>query len=143
MPWLEYHYHQLPATHSPQNWQKVRIEYGIESYLSSSSSSPLLIEGYGSINYGVFSIIAGKNRETIGLIGDTLLTSGSISMSGNTQPIPQVKITSDFSVPFTNEFISVKTCFSYGWLGPRAIGYGGQGVTSVNVFFHQKTCILP
>ncbi|MFN3378724.1 MAG: capsule assembly Wzi family protein [Runella zeae] len=120
------------------NWQKVRIDYGLESYLSSPSTRPLLIEGYSSIKYGVFGIITGKKRETIGLTGDTLLTSGSISMSGNTQPIPQIKITSDFIVPFTNEFVSVKTCISYGWLGPRAVGYGGQGVTSVNGFFHQK-----
>lgn len=120
------------------NWQNVRIDYGFEPYLRSRHTRPLLIEGYGSIKYGIFRVIAGKKREIIGLTGDTLLTSGSISVSGNTQPIPQGKITSEFIVPFTNEFISVKTCFSYGWLGLRTVGYGGQGVASINGFFHQK-----
>ncbi|MDF7822096.1 capsule assembly Wzi family protein [Runella sp. MFBS21] len=122
------------------NWRNINVNYGVETYLSThkNGTETFLVEGYTSIKYGIFRILAGRKREVIGLIGDSLLTSGSFAMSGNTLPIPQIKLTSNFVVPFTNKLIAIKACFSYGWLGSMAVGYGGQGVTSVNGLFHQK-----
>lgn len=123
--------------------------YGLEVVGNlSSKSNAVLIEGYIDLRLGAFKLSAGRKREIVGLL-DTLLTTGGISYSGNTLPIPKLQIsTNDFvEVPFTKQLIAFQGSFAHGWLGPQRISpnffpkengvdfYGHY----INTYFHQKT----
>lgn len=86
-----------------------------------------------------FEFRAGRDKETMGLTGDTILTSGSFSVSGNTLGIPKLQI----SVPqythiFGGELFAFKGNFAYGW-----IGRGGENdsnyIYNGQIYFHQKS----
>ncbi|TDE08557.1 hypothetical protein E0F88_32490 [Dyadobacter psychrotolerans] len=94
---------------------------------------------FGAIKVGKVEILAGQKAHMTGLV-DTLLTSGSLSVSGNTRPFPrlQISVPDYYPLYFTNDFVSVKASYSDGLLHGTDIGYGS--VRSISqTFFHQKS----
>jgi hypothetical protein len=104
----------------------------------------VLPEGFIKLRVGSFEMWGGKRRETYGLLGDTLLSSGSYSWSGNALPMPKVQInTIGFvEIPFTQSLLSFNASFSHGWFGTMPVLFGSQGLKSVEGYLHQKSFYL-
>ena len=94
---------------------------------------------YAAGKIGPVEILVGQKKQVTGLM-DTTLTSGSLSFSGNSRPIPgfRISLPSFYPLAFTNYFISIKASYEDGRLGPGRISYGS--VRSVpTTYFHQKS----
>jgi hypothetical protein len=104
----------------------------------------LLPESYLKLRVGAIEVWGGKRREIYGLTGDTLLSSGSYSWSGNAFPIPKIQLnTIGFvTIPWTHSLLAFSASFAHGWLGDMPVKYGGRGVKSVNGYLHQKSFYL-
>ena len=109
----------------------------ITSYGNSANvfASDLYVAG----KIGVVEIMAGQKNHITGLV-DTLLTSGSLSVSGNSRPIPrlQIAIPVFFPLAFTNYFVSIKASYSDGVMHGTNINYGAAQYIP-RTYFHQKT----
>ncbi len=127
------------AQHS---WRQLRVLYGVDGafIVQKSSNNFKLIEGFGGLKYGPLELWYGRRLETTGFIGDTVLSSGSYSWSGNAPPFLKIQlaIPQYVSLPFLKGLISFKGSFAHGWLDTLAVGYGRQ-VNKVKGYFHQKT----
>ena len=97
---------------------------GTQSTLSFNQGY-LKIQGYGLE-------IAGGRFHNTSPINDDLLGMGSLGVSTNATPIPQIRIgLKDWTlIPFTNEFIEIKGHIAHGWLGSRRF--------TDNVLVHEK-----
>lgn len=78
----------------------------------------ILPEGYGKLRYGIIEIKAGRVKEITGLC-DTLLTSGSWSVSGNAPGIPKLEISIPEFVrlPLWDGLFAVKMSYVNGFMG--------------------------
>lgn len=105
-------------------------------------SNLTLIEGYGKIRFSIFELRAGRSKQIMGLC-DTILTSGSWSVSGTNLGIPQVgvSIPEFFALPWFDGLFAFKGQFSHGWLGEEIMKKGGRlgDTISVNTYLHQKS----
>lgn len=90
---------------------------------------------------GSFEVWGGTQREVYGLLGDTLLSSGSYSWSGNAFPLPKVQLnTIGFvNIPWTQSLLAFNASFSHGWFGDMPVLFGSQSLKSVKGYLHQKT----
>ncbi|MCC5941018.1 MAG: hypothetical protein JJU37_05700 [Balneolaceae bacterium] len=77
-------------------------------------------QGYLKLRAYGFELAAGRFHNTSPL-HDEELSMGSLGVSANANPIPQVRIgLYDWtSIPFTNDFIEIRGHLSHGWLGSR------------------------
>jgi len=101
-----------------------------------------LIEGYGKVRLSIFELRAGRSKEIMGIC-DTLLTSGSFSVSGNNLGIPKIEISvPEFSaLPWFGELFAFKGNLAHGWMGQylaRKDG-GDEDTLLVKTFLHQKS----
>ncbi len=123
--------------------------YGFEAVGNlASKSNAVVVEGYAGVRLGAFQLEMGRKRELIGLL-DTLLTSGSVSYSGNALPIPKVQINTNgfVVVPFTKQLLAFQASFAHGWLRPQRISPNyfpqNNGIDFyghyINTYFHKKT----
>ncbi|WP_342086963.1 capsule assembly Wzi family protein [Dyadobacter sp. OTU695] len=94
----------------------------------------VLPEAHASVRYRRVELWVGRRREVMGL-GDTTMSSGFYSVSGNSLPVPKVQIgTVGFSpLKFTGNFVAVHAGFAHGWFNTDYI----QGVR-----LHQKFVYL-
>ncbi|MBE9465031.1 capsule assembly Wzi family protein [Dyadobacter subterraneus] len=88
---------------------------------------------------GPIEFLAGQKKSMTGLV-DTLLTSGSLAVSGNARPIPgfNISIANFLPLGFTNDLVSVKASYADGRLGGSKIAYGSTSYVP-NTYFHQKS----
>jgi hypothetical protein len=117
---------------------------GVEGRLNAGKSvRASLIQGYGKIRLGAFQIRGGRFRETIGLT-DTLLTSGSFSVSGNALGIPKIELSVPefYAIPVLKKFIAVKGSYAHGWMGTLAIQFPYRQVDEAKTYLHQKSLYL-
>ncbi len=99
----------------------------------------LLIQGYAKVKLAMFEVRAGRWRSQSGLT-DTLLTSGSFSLSGNALGIPQVQlaIPEFYPIPFTGDWLAIKGNFVHGWLGKMPI-QSEKWVDEADTYYHQAS----
>ena len=113
---------------------------GAEVITSYGTASNVFISDlFATARIGKFEILAGQRKNVTGLM-DTLLTSGSLSVSQNARPFPRLQIAIPEFIPlyFTNNYVSIKASYSDGLLHSSAINYGS--VPEVReTYFHQKT----
>ena len=89
-----------------------------------------LPEAFLRFDLGAFQITGGRIRQMQGL-GDSTLSSGSITWSGNALPIPEVRIAIPNYVKLFTRWLGFKGHFSHGWFGEQ---------TAVkNYYLHQKS----
>ncbi len=83
---------------------------------ASMKTKLLLPEAYAGIRLGHAELYAGRRREINGLT-DTLLTSGSVTWSGNALPITQIRLGTREYAPlkFTRNFVALNAFISHGW----------------------------
>jgi hypothetical protein len=91
-----------------------------------------LQQGYLAIRYRAFELSGGRVEETTGS-QPVSLSSGSLGVSGNTRPIPRIKLAlAEYTnVPFTRGFLQVKGSYVHGWLGPER--------HVANAYLHEKS----
>ena len=94
-----------------------QLTHGVEAVAAVGQQvSVVLPQAYVSLDRGRFSLWVGRRREVIGL-GDSTLTSGFYSWSGNALPVTKVQIGTNGFAPlrFTNDIVSVHAFFAHGW----------------------------
>lgn len=109
---------------------------------AAKSSSIFFTDLYLAGKAGPFEVSIGQRKEIIGLT-DTTLTSGSISMSGNSRPYPRIQISTPNFVNIIpqNDILSFKLSYADGLLGSAAVMYGNVKEVS-NTYMHQKSFYL-
>jgi hypothetical protein len=93
---------------------------GFEGRANAGKNSKLqLIEGYAKVRAGIFQLKVGRTKDVMGLNGDSSLTSGNFSISGNALGIPKVEISIPkfYTIPVMDGLFSIKGSFSHGWVG--------------------------
>ena len=115
--------------------------FGIEGRANlGNEAQATLIEGYAKLRLGMIQFKAGRSKDIMGIVGDSLLSSGSFSISGNALGVPQVSVSIPefYTIPVFNGLFAVKGNFSHGWLGtlPLDLSYG---VSESRTYFHQKS----
>lgn len=112
------------------------------------ASKLLLIEGYGKVKAGIFQVKVGRSKDVMGFNGDSLLTSGNWSVSGNSLGIPKVEISiPDFyRIPLLDGLFSFKGTFAHGWVGKQELRsklwIGQDSIKDhapINTYFHSKS----
>lgn len=114
---------------------------GFEGRLNAGNRvNALLIQGYGKIRLGAFQLRGGRFRETVGLV-DTLLSSGSFSISGNALGVPKIELSVPefYSIPILKKFIAVKGSYAHGWMGSLPIHFPYRQVDEAKTYLHQKS----
>jgi|SRR5690625_384203 len=94
------------------------INWGAEVYARTDRSflSRPIHQAFAGISYHNWSFHVGLKEERIGIVNSNL-SAGPTIWSGNSRPMPKVKIElTDFTaVPLTDKWISVKGGFAHGW----------------------------
>ncbi|GAB3895599.1 capsule assembly Wzi family protein [Spirosoma agri] len=93
------------------------ISYAVQAVGNAAQSSAVLLpQAYISLDLSHFSLWVGRRKERIGL-GDSTLSSGFYSWSGNALPLTKIQIgTNDFTpLGFTGNVVSVHAFFAHGW----------------------------
>ncbi len=106
---------------------------GLEGRVNAGKESKLfLIEGYAKVKAGIFQLKVGRTKDVMGFNGDTSLSSGNFSISGNALGVPKVDVSIPeyWSVPIWNGLFSFKGNFVHGWLGTLNI-YPNAGLKNI------------
>lgn len=95
------------------------------------------VEAYIKGKLSIFQIKVGRSYEKEGLV-DSLLSSGSFTLSGNALGIPKVEISIPdyWSIPLTSKLIAIKGNISYGWMGKLDVHYGANKGDKFESYFH-------
>lgn len=110
------------------------LNYGAMVIINNHFKDVTLQEGYVKAGYKYLEIRAGRFKYIPGEV-DQDLSSGSLGVSSNALPIPQVTIglTDYVNVPFTNGWLQIKGQISHGWLGNNRF---------LNSYYHEKNLYL-
>ncbi|MHA4894189.1 capsule assembly Wzi family protein [Pedobacter sp. PWIIR3] len=93
------------------------FQYGIDLFNNAHLRKTIVDEAFISVKHKKMMVRAGRFRQIIGEI-DPDLSSGSLGMSGNSLPIPEITASVAYGdVPFTNGFAQFKAQISHGWMG--------------------------
>ena len=86
-------------------------------FVEDQPSQLWLQQGYARVQYGIFALTGGRWHRTLGTPPEALST-GSLAISGNARPIPQLllSVPEYSSVPFTQGWVQFKGTYSHGWL---------------------------
>lgn len=94
----------------------------------------IIPEAHLKARWKKLEIFAGRKKQILGLVGDSLNTSGSYIQSGNALPIPMIQIGLLDFVPLFNDFFAFKGNYAHGW-------FDGNKITKDH-FLHQKSLYL-
>lgn len=98
----------------------LRFEAAVDGILRSSFSNAntttFLQQAYAKVGYRMFEFTFGQIERTLGSHAPGL-SSGSLAISGNARPIPQLllSVPEYTKVPFTRGYAEFKGTFSHGW----------------------------
>ncbi|MEX0648001.1 MAG: capsule assembly Wzi family protein [Balneolaceae bacterium] len=112
--------------------ENIILRYGADLIARPGTESTLTFnQAYLKVNAYGFELSAGRfhNKSPI---HDDAAGMGSLGVSGNATPVPQVRLAlADWTaLPFTNEFIKIRAHIAHGWLGSRRF--------TDDVLFHEK-----
>ncbi len=110
------------------------VKYGANLINNNHFKTITFQEAYVKAGYKHLEIRAGRFKYIPGEV-DQDLSSGSLGVSGNALPIPQITIglTDYVNVPFTNGWLQIKAQLSHGWLGANRY---------LNSYYHEKNLYL-
>jgi hypothetical protein len=89
-----------------------------------------LTQAYISGRWRKWEFWAGRRKEVYGL-GDTTMTAGFYSWSGNAMPMPKVQLGTRDYLNFAKGWLGIHMTYSHGW-------FDNQGPT-IDAYLHQKT----
>ena len=132
---LGFHF-QTPRTYADtaRHESRLSLAFGAEGVLNilpHRTQQYLLPEAYIKLNWKGLELMAGREYRTIGIV-DTTLTSGSYSWSGNSLPIPMIRLSVEEYQPlsFLKNILSLKGSYAHGWFNVPYIK---------GAYLHQKT----
>lgn len=130
---LGFHY-RSPQTFADTSRRKARLnwEFGAEIMGNAGADNKLLLpEAYAKLHWKHWELMAGREQQIMGIV-DTTLSSGSLTWSGNAQPVPTVRLGLSDYVPlkFLWNFVSIKGSFAHSWFNVPYIQ---------KAYLHQKT----
>lgn len=108
-------------------------------------SSFNLIEGDVTAKWWVFEGKIGRSKDLMGLNGESTLSSGNFSISGNSLGIPKVEILTPhyYRLPILDGLISLKGNFALGYIGKIRMNPGvfltKTDNHKVDTYYHQKS----
>ena len=107
----------LRATNTNQILPWLKLDYGIDIYNNDHLRKTIIQEAFLKARYKKLQFSAGRFKQVIGEV-DPDLSSGSLGLSGNSLPIPEIKLSLDYTdIPFTNGWIQFKGQIGHGWMG--------------------------
>ncbi len=108
-----------------------KLKYNIEA-VSILGKNPQIMFPEANLTFkiGKTELMLGRKKEIFGIV-DTLLSSGSVSWSGNSLPIPKIQFTIPYYQRFLFRWLSFKGSFSHGWFGEQTF--------VKNYYLHQKS----
>ncbi|WP_316842220.1 capsule assembly Wzi family protein [Pedobacter gandavensis] len=98
--------------------------FGFEARANAGKEANIqLISGYAKGRIGIFQLKAGRAKEVMGLNGDSVLSSGNFSLSGNAPGIPKLELSipNYYTLPVFGGLFAVKGNFVHGWIGRTKI----------------------
>lgn len=116
--------------------------FGLEGRANAGKGANLqLITAYAKVKLGVFQLKAGRTKDVMGLNGDTLLSSGNFSVSGNAPGVPKLdlSIPEYYRVPIFGGLFSVKGNFVHGWLGRIKILDSISPTSTITYYINDRT----
>jgi hypothetical protein len=125
----------ISRSNSSGNAQSIfYLKYGATLINSNHFTGNTLQEAYLKAGYKDLEFRAGRFKYIPGEV-DQDLSSGSMGVSGNALPIPQITIalTDYVSVPYTNDWLQIKGQLSHGWFGKNRY---------LNSYYHEKNLYL-
>lgn len=129
--------------YKPGHSKLLQWSAGAEVVASYSTQTNLFVSDlYVAGKIGILEVLAGQKNAVTGLM-DTTLTSGSLSVAGNSRPFPrlQLAVPDYYPLHFTKNLISFKLSYSDGFIGASEINYGVARQIP-RTYFHQKTFYL-
>jgi hypothetical protein len=90
-----------------------------------------LTQAYVSGRRGKWELWVGRRKEVYGL-GDTAMTSGFYSWSGNAVPMPKVQLGTRDYLDFAKGWLGVHMTYSHGW-------FDNENRNTINAYLHQKS----
>ena len=110
------------------------VRYGLNLINNNHFQDVIFQEGYLKAGFKNLEIRYGRFKDIPGEV-DKDLSTGSLGVSGNALPVPQIGIalTDYVNVPFTNGWLQVKGELSHGWLGRDRY---------LNSYYHEKNLYL-
>ena len=110
------------------------VKYGATLINNNHASNTTFQQLYVKGGYKHLEIRAGRFKYIPGEV-DQDLSSGSMGVSGNALPIPQITValTDYVSVPYTNDWLQIKGQLSHGWFGKNRY---------LESYYHEKNLYL-
>ncbi|GAB2778951.1 capsule assembly Wzi family protein [Rhabdobacter roseus] len=106
--------------------------YGVDANALLGQRQQLVVpEAYVKMQAWKIELWGGRQRQLVGWVGDSTLTSGSYIESGNAVPMPRVQIGFPEYVPLFKGLISFKGFLAHGWFDANPV--------VKNHYLHQKT----
>ncbi|WP_294183554.1 capsule assembly Wzi family protein [uncultured Sphingobacterium sp.] len=121
--------------------------YGFEARANVGYKAQLqLIDAHTKVRFKMFEAKLGRTKDVVGLNGDTLLSSGNFSVSGNALGIPvlDLRLSEYYRLPWFGGLFSFKGNFSNGYMGKMLIDKGQfrakpREDTNLPTLLHQKS----
>ncbi|MFN3782964.1 MAG: capsule assembly Wzi family protein [Spirosomataceae bacterium] len=108
-----------------------QLIYGANLFVSTGKSSRILLpELYAGYQFKGWQLTVGRERRVLGLV-DSTLSSGSISWSGNSLPLPAITVSRPHFTNLLFPWLSWKASFSHGWFGEQRF--------ASSYYLHQKS----
>ncbi|MCF2444407.1 hypothetical protein L0657_10615 [Dyadobacter sp. CY345] len=133
----------LNKIYNPNNPRVFQWSAGVELITSYEKRADIfLTDIYLASKSGPVELLIGQKKNTSGLV-DTLLSSGSLALSGNARPMPRIQISIPEFLPlaFTNDLLAIKASYSDGILGDSRIVFGSTNNVN-STYLHQKSLYL-
>ncbi len=109
----------------------LKASYGVEAAVIVGDHAEILLpEAYFQLDAGVFSLMAGRKKQVHGLV-DTTLSSGSVTWSGNSLPMPEVRLSIPEYRRLIFPWLFFKGSYNHAWFLEQ------EHVR--NYFLHQKS----
>jgi hypothetical protein len=139
----QFGFYRNPAL-SPVSKKRIDWAAGVElaTYATRYTPDVFLTDAFLAVSLKALELSIGQRKETVGLM-DTTLTSGSLSLSGNSRPYPRLQLafTRFVSLGFTKNFVAFKGSYSDGILGEARVHYGN--VNSIpTLYMHHKALYI-
>ncbi|MBE9599529.1 capsule assembly Wzi family protein [Pedobacter sp. MC2016-24] len=120
---LKKDFDMLPiSTHKQQ--KMFDFGYGLEARANIGYRTNLnIIQAYAKLRLSIFQLTIGRTTDVMGFNGDTTLSSGNFSVSGNALGIPKIDISIPefYRLPLLEGLFSVKGNFVHGWSGKTRV----------------------
>lgn len=102
---------------TPGDDHALYLSYGLDAYNNDHLQKTFFEQAFVKAKYRKLTLSMGRFEQIIGEV-DHDLSSGSLGVSSNARPIPQLNLSLDYTdIPFTNGWFQFKFMFTHGWMG--------------------------